>query len=405
VLTLRHVTAAGVRRVDRSELDPALRREGFLWVDLTEPTEDEGEVLRHPVLDLHPLVLEDMLVDRHLPRVEVIRDQVSLTVHGMQLDTADVELSTTELDVALADGLLVTHHRAHMPSVELVGRQLEQADGRAAVTTPGELLHLLLDVMHDVFVPFVDLIEQRLDVVEEDILTQPTEETRRDIYGLQRDVIQLRRALVPQAEAVRQLVRDPLGLLTEADVARFRDLQDHLFRMAELSESYRALLDSALASYRSALDDRQNRMLATLTILSAVLLPISVITGIFGTNFTDIPGLTSPWGFLGMCVSFVVVVAVMLAWFRSRGWIGDAEAERARARREGLGAVLDVPVLGTILSVPVATTRVAGGVVAAGSKAVARGAGTVARGVTDAAQGVSTSARRRAGSAPTEDDW
>jgi magnesium transporter len=401
VLTIRHVTADGVVRLEPDDLAPGQRTDGFLWVDLTEPDDVEQAVLAHPVLGLHPLVVEDMLVDRHLPRVEVIGDQVSLTVHGLHLDLAHAELTTLELDVALAAGLLVTHHRADMPSVTAVGAQLDETDGRGGVRTPGALLHLVLDVVHDVFVPFLDLVEQRLDVVEEDILSQPTEQTRRDIYGLQRDVIQLRRALVPQVEAIRQLGRDPLGLLSEAEQDRFRDLQDHLFRMVELSDSYRSLLDSAMASYRSALDDRQAQMLGTLTILSAVLLPISVIAGVFGTNFTDIPGLTSPWGFLGMCVSFMAVVVGMLWWFRARGWIGDAEAERARARREGLTAVLDVPVLGTILSVPVAGTRAATGVVAAGGKAVVRGADRVVR----SAGGVASSARRRAGDASEDEDW
>ena len=214
--------------------------------------------------------------------------------------------------------------------------------------------------MNDVLLPFVDHLEHRLDVIEEDILDEPTDQTRLEIYQLQRDVIQLRRIVVPQAEVVRRLGRDRAPGWQDGDDSLVRDLQDHLSRMAALCDSYYQLLDSAMDSYRSALDDRLNDMLATLTIVSAVLLPVSVLAGLWGMNFVMIPGTADPNGFWWLLAASGVLVVLLLVWFAARGWIGDRAERRAAARRGALGAVLEVPVLGQVLRVPVHGGRAVG---------------------------------------------
>lgn len=371
MLTIRHIHDGQVTSVGAAELAEAIAREGFVWVDVHSPDPEATRILHDPALGLEPLVIEDMLDDTHLPKAEVVGDQLSLVVHGLKLESAAEEVDTVELDVALRAGLLVTHHPDPLASVDLVGRRLDER-GAGLIARPVELLHLLLDAMNDVFVPFLDLLDRRLDVIEEDILSRPTQHTRHDLYALQRDVIQLRRVVVPQAEVIRRLGRDRVGLIDEADRALFRDLYDHLYRMAEMSESYRQLLDSAMQSYRSALDDGLNEMLTTLTIISAVLLPISVIAGIYGTNFEHIPELGWRGSYFVMWGVFAVIVVGMLLWFRSRGWIGREAEREAVARRGALGSVLEVPVLGAVLKLPIHTTRKVARTVVNGPAAVAR---------------------------------
>lgn len=374
MLHVRRIHGGQVETVGTAALADAPAGPGFVWLDLCEPTEDEKAILHHPSLGLEPSILEDMVEDSHLPKAGVFDGQLLLVVHGLRLDLATVELRTTELDVAVVGSLLVTFQSRPVRSVEVVRERLDQ-EGPGTIDRPMQLVHLLVDTMTDVLVPFVDLLDRRLDVIEGDILTRPTEETRHDIYRLQRDVIQLRRALVPQAEVIRRLSRDPVELLTAEDRALFADIHDHLYRLVELSESYRQLLDSALQSYRSALDDSLNRMLATLTMVSAILLPISVIAGIYGTNFEYVPELSLRYGYFGMWAVFLLIITGMLLWFRRRGWIGRRAERAAAARRSTLDSVLDIPVLGTILQVPAIGGR---GLVRTG-RAVVRSPGRLRR--------------------------
>lgn len=355
MLTIRHVDGDTVRHVPVDELPTGPPASGYYWVDLAAPEPQEEAVLDR--LEVHPMAIEDMREDRHLPKLEAYGDELSLTVHGLWIDHMEQEVDTAELDVSMRPWLLVTFHRDPIASVEVVGRRLDENGGLVGLDRAVLLLHRLLDTMNDVMVPFVDHLERRLDVIEEDLLSTPTEATRQDLYRLQRDVIQLRRAVVPQAEVIRRLGRESVGLLDDEDRALFRDVHDHLYRMAELSDSYRQLLDSAMASYRSAQEDQLNDMLRVLTLVSALLLPITMIAGVYGMNFQYMPELGWRPGYFVVLGSFGVIILSMTLWFRHRGWIGRAAEREAERRRTGLGTVLEIPVLGSVLRVPVSGVR------------------------------------------------
>lgn len=370
MLTIRHVDAGQCTRVDPAALVSGdLPDTGWFWVDMSHASGPEADVLE--LIGVHPLIIEDMRDDRHLPKVEVLGNQVSLTVHGLRIGgrdpsaehDGDGELATAELDIALVDRFLITYHDRQMHAVAAVGDHLDHG-GAVELDRPVLLLHRLLDTLNDIMVPFIDHFEHRLDIVEDDLLTDPTEATRDDLYRMQRDIIQLRRVVVPQAEVLRRLARDATTVMSDwfhpEDLALMHDVHDHLYRMAGLSESYQQLVDSAMSSYRAAQDDRLNEMLRVLTLISALLLPISVVAGIYGTNFVELPGSRSPWGFVVMLGSFAIIILGMLAWFRQRGWIGDAAERAAADRRISLRRTIDVPVLGTVLKVPVSSARAVG---------------------------------------------
>jgi magnesium transporter len=356
VWTIRHVTEEGAVRITTDDVATARAGAGFVWVDLTAADLADTSLLYD--LGLPDLVVEDMRDDRHLPKVEHVGELLSLTVHGLDVRSLEDEPRTLELDCALTADLLVTWHDGGLASVAAVGEGLD--GGMLGFARPFLLLHRILDVMNDVLLPFVDHLDRRLDVIEEDILDEPTEQTRLELYLLQRDVIQLRRVVLPQTEVVRRLGRDRAPGWQDGDESLVRDLLDHLTRMVAMCDSYQQLLESATASYRSALDDRLNDMLATLTIVSAVLLPVSVVAGLWGMNFVVIPGAEQPDGFWYLLAGLGGLVVLLLLWFTARGWIGRRAERRAARRRHGLDAVLEVPVLGRVHRVPVHGGRVAG---------------------------------------------
>lgn len=380
MLTVRHIDTGGCTRTDlrtalaavgpdaptrarHAEEWPSGEQPGWFWVDVSRPTTSEEQVLVQ--LGVHALIEEDMREDRHLPKVELSGDQLLMVVHALRVDEdGDQEVATSEIDVLMGPRLLVTWHRRPIPSVDALGAHLDRAGG-AALQRPVLLLHQMLDTITDVLIPFVDHFERRLDIIEEDLLTTPTDATRDDLYRLQRDIIQLRRVVVPQAEVMRRASREvePLvsaGHVLVEDLPRFRDIYDHLYRMQELSDSYSQLLVSALSTYRAAQDDELNDMLRVLTLVSALLLPISVLAGIWGTNFVNLPGSRWSPGFWVMNAGFAMLMGLMGLWFRSRGWIGGQADRAAHDRRARLSDSLEISVLGTILKVPVAGARTLG---------------------------------------------
>jgi CorA-like Mg2+ transporter protein len=166
---------------------------------------------------------------------------------------------------------------------------------------------------------------------------------------------------VPQAEVIRRLGRDHIALIAPDDRVYFRDVYDHIYRMAEVAEAYRQLLESAYEMYRSVREDDLNRRLTVLTMISALLLPITTIAGIYGMNFDHMPELRRPWAYPLVLASFVAIIVGGLLLFRSWGWIGGptaAQAEQRRQRRAGLD-VLELPLIGQVLRLPAYGARFA----------------------------------------------
>ncbi|HEX2029494.1 MAG TPA: magnesium transporter CorA family protein [Nitriliruptorales bacterium] len=357
MLTIRHIHDGQVEVVAPDGLRAAAGGGGYLWIDVSEPEPHEEEVLDHGVLGLDPLVTEDMREDVHLPKLDLYADHLLLTVHAIELEASTVELETVELDVALGPGFLVTYHHRPVSAIEHVATTLAVMAG--GLDRPVLLLHRILDATTDVFVPFLDLLGRRLDLVEEDVIAAPTEATRSEIFALRRDLITLRRISVPQAEVIRRLGRDPIGLIDAVDRQLFRDVFDHLYRMAEVSEVYRQLVESAYDMYRSVRDDQTTRRLTVLTMVSTMLLPITVVAGIYGMNFEHMPELGKRWAYPLVWAVFVLIVVASLVVFRTWGWIGRHREDEAMARRRRLVEQLEVPHLGTVLRVPAYGARFA----------------------------------------------
>ena len=359
MLTIRHITSDGVRHIGGDEIEAAVAGDGFVWVDLSAATPDEEGIVDHPALRVDAMAREDMIEDVHLPKLDLYADHLLLTVHAIEVESSAYELTTNELDIVMGPRHLVTFHRRPVHAIESVGALTERPD--STLHRPVEVMHAILETLDDVFVPFLDMMGRRLDVVEADVLAGPDHATRSEIFALRRDLITLRRISVPQAEVIRRLGREHIALIDPADRAYFRDVHDHLYRMAEVAEAYRQLLESAYEMYRSVREDDLNRRLTVLTMISALLLPITTIAGIYGMNFDHMPELRQAWAYPLVLGSFVLIIVVGLWRFRSWGWIGGptaAEAEERRRRRAGLD-ILELPLIGQVLRVPAYGARFA----------------------------------------------
>ncbi len=358
MLTIRWVRDGRVHRIEPGQLAEVLDSpRGYVWIDLADPTPDEEAVIGDPALGLDPMAQEDVIDDVHLPKVDIHEDHLLLVVHAIEVERSAVELTTCELDVVLGERWVLTHHRRQVHTVDTVGDMLDR--GLPGLDRPALVVHRILDVMYDVFVPFLDLMGQRLDLVEEDVLEAPTSATRSEIFALRRDLIMLRRIAVPQAEIIRQLGREQTPVLDAPDRALFRDVYDHVHRTAEVSEAYRQLVESAYDMYRSVREDQTNRRLTVLTMVSTILLPITVVAGIYGMNFEHMPELDEPWAYPMVWGVFVLIVVSALLLFRAWGWIGAGAEDERIARRRSLVERLEVPVLGQVLKVPAYGTRFA----------------------------------------------
>ncbi|HET9931389.1 MAG TPA: magnesium transporter CorA family protein [Polyangiaceae bacterium] len=290
--------------------------EYLLWVDIEAPTREELERLREP-FGLHPLAIEDCLTQDQRPKLEEYPSNIFVVIH--ELSRNGDELEGKEIHAFLGERALITVRDHHCRRVEeLVLRVLGASDlyerGIAFV------YYLLADAVASHNAVVLDELTEAIDDIEQQVLEGENEMTLPRIFSLKHSLGSARRALSPQRDLFVSLSRLQPRWVGERTAFYFRDVYDKLARTVEALESNRDLLGNVLEAHFSVVAQRTNDIVKRLTILSAIFLPLTFLTGFFGQNFDHLPfhSVTFMWAAFGCCI---IVPPSMLFWFWRRGWL------------------------------------------------------------------------------------
>ncbi len=294
----------------------------FLWVDLFGPPSD---VLRQVVKDIfqfHPLAVEDCFESREVPKVEIFDGYLYLITHGLSAGSTAEGVEIVELDAFLGRRYVVTYHEKFSRSVAAVTALAERGGTGLLNRGPASLLHALLDRQVDGIEPVLESIEERLEKLEDHVFLRPKDAELATLLAMRRTTSQLRRWMSKQREAMLRLSRNDNGFVTAAEAMLFRDIYDHLARFTDLVDSFREMTRSIQDAYLSVTNNRLSEVMKFLTVYTAILMPMTVITGIYGMNFQYMPELGWKHGYL-MVLGIMAATGLGVTWFfRRRGWLG-----------------------------------------------------------------------------------
>jgi magnesium transporter len=325
-------SGAGAVTIDLPPTDwpLALRDQlGVLWVDFGAAALAEVEPHLRDPFNFHALAIDDALREAHVPKIDDWGDYIYAVVHGVIFDPTSLALSTRELDIFLGPNYLVTYHRQAINAVERVWRSICH-DQRRLDHGADYLFYLVLDMLTADYMPAIDALDSTLDALETTVFARPTSYTLGTIFAVKRAALHLRRIIGPQREVLNKLARDDYAVIDAQARVYFRDIYDHLVRLADLNETLRDLTSGALDTYLSVTSNRINEVMKVLTIISALFMPISFLVGFFGMNFSGIP-FDSPWLLTGAVGMILVTPLLMLFWFRRRGWLSAVDDRRWRS--------------------------------------------------------------------------
>ncbi len=290
-----------------------------LWVDVAAPSPEELALLRDR-FDLHPVAIDSCLRVDQRPKLEEYREQLFLVLHKLVVPAvASDELSSVELHAFIGDSYLITIQDAELPEIGTVRQRIanepalrERSMAYAYYLVCERLAHFNFDALDTLF----DAIED----IEDSVLKQADDDALPELFAAKRRLAAARRLIVPQREVVSLLLESGTAFVDERARPYFRRVLDVLMRMAEAIDTQREILSNVLDAHLSLVSNRTNDIMKSLTLLSAIFLPLSFVTGFFGQNFTHLPfdNVALMWGGLAICL---LVPAGMLAWFRSRKWL------------------------------------------------------------------------------------
>lgn len=303
-------------------VDPAWLKPGsgvMVWVDLDRPTEADGRVLLD-TFHFHELAVEDALSQSHHPKIETYGDHLYLILHGIDFSAKEHCFKTKDVDFFLGQQFLVTVHPGVSRSIGKIA-EICQRNPHLLGEGPGMLMYRIVDAMVDNYRPEIEELSERLDALEEQVFDAAGANLAKDILEFKRDVSSLRRIVQPQRDVVGRLSRREFALVGEQIAYRFRDVHDHLVRLADESMFFQDRITSLLDANLAIVSNQLNTIMKILTVISTVFMPLTFITGLYGMN-VELPhfGFSDTIVFWVLLVTMLSVVGTMLFFFRRRGW-------------------------------------------------------------------------------------
>jgi magnesium transporter len=307
-----------VQSLDRSWLTPAAGV--LLWVDIVAPSVPES-LLLSDTFAFHPLAVEDAMSALQYPKAEAYDGYLYIVLHGIHFTDGDHCFCTHDVDFFLGPNYLVTVHDGESRSIADL-REHTTRNPKILSEGPVALFHRIVDAMVDHYRPEVEKLEDRLDRLEDAIFNDPKPELARRILAEKHEVALLRRIVTPQRDVIARLARrDFLDISTEMSF-RFRDIYDHLVRLADDVLIFQDRITGMLDAHLSNVSNRLNEVMKVLTVITTIFMPLTLLTGVFGMNIPlpRFPGGDAAqfWWLFGI---MAVVIVAMLAVFRRWRWI------------------------------------------------------------------------------------
>lgn len=289
------------------------------WINLLAP---DREHLAHLVatLGFHELAVEDLFSPRSRAKVEEYPGHLFCVFPALNLNPGADPLDIINFNAFLGKNYLISAQLAPLPAVGDVRAELEQ--GRLGLSEGADfLLYRLLDALVDEYLAVSDEISEQIEALEERLFVRFDPALSAEIFKLKRRVTWLRRRSGPQRDILNCLVHRPHELVGKKTQVYLRDVHDHVFRVSANLDTFHELLQGAFDAHLTRLSHRTNEVMKLLSIVATIVLPLNVLTGLYGTNFSVLPGRDHPWAFWFFCAVLLCVVLLGVLLIRIRRWL------------------------------------------------------------------------------------
>jgi len=274
--------------------------------------------------DLHPLVLEDIVVPSQRPKMEDYEDYLFIVARMLRYDRAANDVINEQVTMILRKNFLITFQETIGDVFDQIRDRLRTNKGRARKMGADYLVYSLIDAIVDHYFTILDNYGERIETLEEELLYDPEHHTLAKIHEFKRELTLLRKCVWPMRELANAMIRSESKLITESTKVYLRDVYDHTIQIIDTIESLRDIVASLMEIYLSNINTRLNAVMKVLTIIATIFMPLSFFTGVYGMNFKRMPEieLDSYWMYpVGFWAIIVVVGVGMLFIFKRQKWL------------------------------------------------------------------------------------
>jgi magnesium transporter len=271
---------------------------------------------------LHPLILEDILNTDQRPKLDDMQGYIYVVLKMLDVQPASKDIISEQISIVFGKNFVISLQEGREGDLfEPLRERIRAGKGKIRKLGPDYLAYSLLDSIIDRYFLILEKIAEKIEVLEEDLVSNPGPEALRQIHMLKREMIFLRKSVWPLREVIAGLEKSDSDLVRPATKIYLRDIYDHTIQIIDTVETYREMLSGMLDIYLSSISNRMNQVMKVLTIIATIFMPLTFLAGVYGMNFKFMPELGWRWGYPLILFVMLGVGAVMLYFFNKKKWL------------------------------------------------------------------------------------
>jgi len=297
------------------------RRPSISWINIDGLHEIDIIEKIGKCFDIHPLVLEDILDTDQRPKMEDYEKFIFLVLKMLYVEDKTQEIHSEQVSLILGNNYVISFQETIGDVFDSVRERIRGSKGRIRKMGADYLAYALTDAIVDNYYTILEKIGEKIESMQEDIISNPNPETLQHIHKLKRDMIYLRKSVWPLREVINGLLREESKLIKKSSHIYLRDLYDHTIQVIDTIETYRDMVSGMLDIYISSVSNKMNEVMKVLTIFAAIFIPLTFIAGVYGMNFHHMPELSYTWAYPAVWIVIIVVAISLLGYFKHKKWI------------------------------------------------------------------------------------
>jgi len=271
--------------------------------------------------DIHPLVLEDILNTDQRPKMEDFEKYIFFVLKMLYVDDKTKEIHSEQISLILGNNFVISFQESIGDVFDAVRERIRSGKTRIRKRSADYLAYALFDAIVDGYFSILEKIGEKVESMEEDLISNPIPKTLQEIYNLKREMIYIRKSVWPLREVINNLLREESKIIKNSTHIYLRDLYDHTIQVIDTIETFRDMISGMLDIYMSSVSNKMNEVMKVLTIFAAIFIPLTFIAGIYGMNFQYMPELSLPWAYPAVWIVILIVGISLLGYFKHRKWI------------------------------------------------------------------------------------
>ncbi len=302
------------------ELLPVKDAPGVIWINI-DGLHETGLIEKIGAgFNIHPLILEDILHTKTRSKVEVFDTGIFIVFNMLYYNKAAGEILSEQFSIILGSNFVISFQERENPLFSPLTDRIRNDKSRIRKKRADYLAYAILDMAVDSYFIILEILEEKIEALDEELSFSLSKETFKSISNMKRNLIAMRRAVVPLRELINTLEKNDSGLIDDGTLIFFRDIYDHVLQIQETTDIYREIVSGLHDIFLANVNNKTNEIMKTLTITATIFIPLTFIAGIYGMNFKYMPELEWQYGYFAVWGLIISVVSVMFYFFKKKNW-------------------------------------------------------------------------------------